>query len=306
MNSIQLLSIAVENTIVADEMDDLNKGRRNITIVLVLLALFDIVAIVVLVFFPGTLTGNVATAESESGRAAAAESEQPEESEARDNGISSEPEGEEPGADERDEAATDRPDSESAEAADRAQEQPGEPREEGASDRAVPQDLSEVEPIPASSRDLVRQYEVERTDTFYTLTGRVWEDEHLWPDLYILNRPDFPDPDFIAEGSTIAIFEELGENGELSDRELATLLDAYIRTYAVYRELGEKSLERARQTDSSWHYQLGRVRINKAHWLLYSGLRFYRDLLEDYGDRIQDRDERVVRQFIARFGYPER
>jgi len=74
-------------------------------------------------------------------------------------------------------------------------------------------------------------------------------------------------------------------------------------TYKVYRSLGEAALSRGRATGNNWLIQLGRIRINKAHWLLYSGLRFDHQLLETYAGQIQDRDARVVRDYVKRFGY---
>jgi hypothetical protein len=290
-------------------MDGEEKGRRNIVIIIVLLGLFDVIAIVLLAFFPNAL--DLPRGASE-----------PIEHAAQDTDADDGAQGDDTAADA--EGAQDAaPGEETASASDGTSDrisdttgdatttpESGEDSDIGATEEdaatAMPEDLSEIDPIPAASRELLREYQVMRTDTFFELTGEVWEDVHLWPDLYVLNSQQYPDPDFIEEGSTIQIYEQLGSNGKLDARELATLLDAYVRTYATYRELGEHSLARGRETGSRWHIQLGRVRINKAHWLLYSGLRFDRDFIEDFSDRIQDRDERVVRHFIDRFGYPER
>jgi hypothetical protein len=172
---------------------------------------------------------------------------------------------------------------------------------------------SEPEPEPETTGDRVvpgeravrERHVVEAGDTFYDIAGTYWGDEHLWPDLYVLNRSDFPDPDLIRPGSTVEIYRSLAADGELSEGDIARLSEAYVETYRVYRRLGTEALERGRATDSRYLLTRARIRINKAHWLLYSGHRLNPRLAEQYASRIDDRDLRVVRSYLERFGRPD-
>jgi len=273
-------------------------GKRNIIIIIVLLALFDIAAIILLALFPHVLPG---FAETFGTGTEQMQSDTAERVEATDDSTAS------------DAAGTDAMDSES-DAVARTPEPSNNGDSSGATESdadsgedsaAVPENFSQIEPIAAGERRVVSRHRAVKRDTFYTLTGQIWGEEHLWPDLYQLNSSEFPNPDFIAQGARIDIYERLDGDGKLTDRELATLLDAYVRTYSTYRELGERALARGRDNGSKWDIQLGRIRINKAHWLLYSGLRFHHGFIDDFSERIQDRDERVVRNYVERFGYPD-
>lgn len=153
-------------------------------------------------------------------------------------------------------------------------------------------------------RNRIAGHTVQQGDTFYELAGEYWGFSKLWPDLYVLNMAEFPDPDFISPGETIAIYNPLGDPQSLSPAQTQALLQAHVDTYHVYRRLGDQSVERGLRTGNQWLIQRGRVRINKAHWLLYSGVRFDRFFLDEFADQIQERDLRVVREYLSRFGYP--
>jgi hypothetical protein len=90
----------------------------------------------------------------------------------------------------------------------------------------------------------------------------------------------------------------------LSRADVEVISEAYIRTYSTYRRLGAEALERGRAEQSRYYIELARNRINKAHWLLYSGHRFNRNLAAEHAERIDERDLAVVRRYLARFGYP--
>jgi hypothetical protein len=194
-----------------------------------------------------------------------------------------------------------------------AREAPAEPEPEPEMDEepvataeAEPEAAPAEEPpdeIAPGDREVERLYQVTRGDTFFDLTGRLWEDQHLWPDLYMLNRPDFPNPDFIRPGDTVAVYPSLRADGNLSDRDLEVLLGAYVDTYRRYRSLGRELLQRGREENRPAAVSRGRFYVNKAQWLLYSGTRYARDLLDQYDDRIAPEDARTVRQFISSFGY---
>lgn len=154
-------------------------------------------------------------------------------------------------------------------------------------------------------RTVTGTHTVRAGDTFYDLAEKYWGYPKVWPDLYVLNRDRYRDPDFILPGDEITIYNPLGDPQALSPAQTEALLDAHIATYKVYRALGDEALERGLRTGNRWLIQRGRIRINKAHWLLYSGTRFDRAFLERWGDEIDERDLGVVRQYLERFGYPE-
>lgn len=169
--------------------------------------------------------------------------------------------------------------------------------------RAAPPAPPAADPgVPERVR--VAGHTVRRGDTFYELAGEFWGFSKMWPDLFVLNMAEFPDPDFVAPGETIAIFNPIGDPQALSPAQIHALLQAHVDTYLVYRRLGDESLERGLRTGNQWLILRGRVRINKAHWLLYSGVRFDRFFLDEFADQIQERDLRVVREYLNRFGYP--
>ena len=154
-------------------------------------------------------------------------------------------------------------------------------------------------------RRVVETHTVRRGDTFYELAGEYWGYPKVWPDLYILNRDAYDDPDYISPGDQISIFNPIGNPAALTPSQTRAMLQAHVDTYKVYRSLGDHSLERGLQSGNRWLIQRGRVRINKAHWLLYSGTRFDRGFLDSYADQIDERDLRVVRGYLERFGHPE-
>jgi hypothetical protein len=167
-----------------------------------------------------------------------------------------------------------------------------------------PTEPSEPAVVPAD-RTVGARHTVESGDTFYEISGSYWNDEHLWPDLYMLNRERFPDPDLMRPGDIVEIYPSLASDGELSQADIEVLSQAYVDTYRVYRTIGIEALERGRERGSRYWILRSRIKINKAHWLLYSGHRFNRDLAEEYADSIDSRDLRVVRGYLERFGYPD-
>lgn len=252
-------------------------GRRNIVRVNIVLAVIDILLLAAVIFlfvFPQGRIEEGATAEVEPEAERAPEPEEPAEPQPAPAPEPEEPEAEPEPAEPKDE--------------------PSEPEPEATADRVVPEE-----------RSVVERHVVEAGDTFYDIAGTYWGNEHLWPDLYVLNRSDFPDPDLIRPGSTVDIYRSLEADGELSDGDIEVLSHAYVETYRVYRQLGAEALERGRATDSRYLLTRARIRINKAHWLLYSGHRLNPRLAEDYGSRIDDRDLRVVRSYLERFGRPD-
>jgi hypothetical protein len=198
------------------------------------------------------------------------------------------------------------------EAAAAEQEPPSRPDEETDGDQAMEEDET-AEPEPAreapeprpDERRPERVYTVTRGDTFFGLVARVWEDSHLWPDLYSLNQEDFRNPDLILPGQQVRVYPSLKADGRLSEVERSHLMAAYIETYRRYRSLGEEWLARAEDTGDAYLRRQGRGFIDKAQWLLYSGLRYSQTYLEQHGDTVDPRDLAVVESYVERFGYPE-
>ncbi|TVQ40407.1 MAG: LysM domain-containing protein [Spirochaetaceae bacterium] len=236
--------------------DDIRVGKRNIRIIIVILAIFNLACLLILIAFPSLLP-SVARWLPRRGVA--------------------------------------------------------EPVERVAVPDPAPEPVPPPEPEPAPDipdpgvpeRRVIEIHTVQRGDTFYELAGEYWGYPKIWPDLYILNKETHADPDYISPGDRISIFNPLGDPAALSPAQTEALLQAHVDTYKVYRSLGDQSLERGLRTGNQWLIQRGRLRINKAHWLLYSATRFDRRFLELYADQIDERDLRVVRHYLQRFGYPQ-
>ncbi len=167
-----------------------------------------------------------------------------------------------------------------------------------------PEDISD----PASREVLFTHY-VQWGDTFYSLAGRYWDKEHLWPDLWLLNSGSFPDPDFMVVGDVVRIYDPLGrsaDNGQRSfdEAELDRVFEAYLAAYRRYRQIGDDYIARA-DGRRSWYRTLGRNRINKAHWAVYSSLRYDPELLHRYRSLLAPGDMEIIEEYVDRFGYPQ-
>lgn len=179
-----------------------------------------------------------------------------------------------------------------------------EPEEEPAAEPEPEPEPADPVVVPAE-REQTGTHSVRAGDTFYDIAGEYWGDEHLWPDLYSLNAGRFADPDLIRPGDVVAVYPALDSDGELSRSDTGVLSEAYLETYRAYRAIGLEALERGRASGSRYWIERSRNKINKAHWLLYSGHRFNPDLVDEYADGIDPRDLRVVRGYLERFGYPD-
>ncbi len=153
--------------------------------------------------------------------------------------------------------------------------------------------------VPAD-RGVMTVHVSERGDTFFGLARSYWGDETLWPDLYLLNRDAYPDPDFIRPGQRVTIFQPLGDTDGFSAAEKRRLADAHLEVYQIYRRFAESELERGRRLSSSSLLASSRVRLNRAYWSLYIGLKFDPGLLENTAVRADD--ARVVRSYLSRYG----
>lgn len=153
--------------------------------------------------------------------------------------------------------------------------------------------------VPAD-RDVMTVHVSERGDTFFGLAQSYWGDETLWPDLYLLNRDAYPDPDFIRPGQRVTIFRPLGDTDGFSVGEKRRLADAHLEVYQIYRQFAESELDRGRRLSRTSLLDSSRIRLNRAYWSLYIGLKFDPELLESPAVRADD--ARVVRSYLSRYG----
>ncbi len=176
--------------------------------------------------------------------------------------------------------------------------------EEVVEETAEPETPRETPPAPEPVAERPESYRVQPGDTLYDITQEVWGDEDLWPLVYLRNRPAVDNPDRISPYTTLRLGAYPLSGGSLRDRERSELLEGYVAAYQAYRRHGEDALESGRSRSSEYLIQRGRLLINKAHWLLYRGLAFDQGFLDRHSNEIQDRDRRVVEEYLRRFGAP--
>jgi len=147
------------------------------------------------------------------------------------------------------------------------------------------------------SLEIVRNYSVRTGDTLFDISGALWGDPYAWPLMLLANEPTVLDPDMLSPGQLLLV--PVFPDTPLSESGRRLMTDAHLLAYSRYRELGLHP-----QTTSSVRRNLGPIRINKSLWVLYSGLRYNRDLVAQLRDQLEPDDAAKVEAFIARFGYP--
>ena len=152
--------------------------------------------------------------------------------------------------------------------------------------------------IPAST------HTVRRTDTLYDLAEAVWADPFLWPILFQANEDRTPDPDYLRPGQTIRIPEWVTVESGLTAQQRMRLSQAHVLAYRYYRDLGSEPIGLGAGQPEWWLSQLGRIRMNKAMWVLYSGMRYDEAILDRFAPSVRPEDARQVRAFVDRFGLP--
>lgn len=212
-------------------------------------------------------------------------------------------------------ARTRRPDAEPAAEAptedDGPDPEPAEPEEPVAESEPAPEPepapadqvtpgvaAADQEPIPATT------VSVRAGDTLYDIAGRRWDDPFLWPLLLAANEFDIEDPDYLRPGQRVDVPAWVTVESGLTDEQRSRLSRAHVLAYRHYRDLGDAAIGLGMGQPEWWRERLGRRRLNKAHWVLYSGLRYDEQLLDRYAGSIRDDDIREVRGFIERFGLP--
>jgi hypothetical protein len=176
-------------------------------------------------------------------------------------------------------------DDEAAEPANPSSEAVGQPADDAAVRESAPSEQRQHGQQGVVSGDqpleIARSYSVRTGDTLFDISGAQWGDPYAWPLILLANESTVVDPDM------------------LSDPDRRLMATAHLLAYTRYRELGLHP----QRTSSASRY-LGPIRINKSLWVLYSGLRYNRDLVDQLRDRLEPYDAAKVEEFVARFGYP--
>jgi hypothetical protein len=152
--------------------------------------------------------------------------------------------------------------------------------------------------IPASTRT------VRTGDSLYSIAGEVWEDPFLWPILLVANDDAITDPDYLRPGARLTIPEWPRVDVVLSPARRRELSAAHVVAYEHYRSLGADAVGMGQGQPQWWLDRLGRTRENNARWVLYSGLRYDENLLDEFSGRVRESDLREVRGYVTRYGLP--
>jgi nucleoid DNA-binding protein len=145
-------------------------------------------------------------------------------------------------------------------------------------------------------RDVTNVHIVRSGDSIFSIAKQYWDNEYLWPDLYVLNQDGFADPDIIYPGDTIKIYQKLGNPRDFSKSQRDIIVQAYIGTYRIYRALGELDIKKGK-------VKKGNKRIADSRWTLYTALRYDNDLLKRYSDAVYPEDNELLLKYIEKFGY---
>lgn len=213
-------------------------------------------------------------------------------------------------ADRRPRAASDLPDDASPADADSEQNDAATQPEPVADEATDPEPEARPADEPASPAAADQTSLSERTvtvrsgDTLYEIAGRIWSDPFLWPLLLGANAAQIEDPDYLRPGQSIEAPAWVTVDSGLTEAQRARLSEAHVLAYRHYRDLGDGAIGLGMGQPEWWRERLGRIRLNKAHWVLYSGLRYDPELLDRYAGSIRDHDVAEVRSYVERFGLP--
>lgn len=185
-----------------------------------------------------------------------------------------------------------------------AEPEPAPPLEPDLDPDPPPEPTPDAEPSVAQEIIPAVTHTVRRTDTLFDLAGEYWSDPFLWPVILEANEDRTVDPDYLRPGQPITIPQWVTVESGLTDEQRRTISRAHVLAYRYYRSLGSEAIGLGRGQPAWWLAQLGRIRFNKAMWVLYSGLRYDEALLSRFEASIRDEDARQVRAFVNRFGLP--
>jgi nucleoid DNA-binding protein len=152
-------------------------------------------------------------------------------------------------------------------------------------------------------RKILETYRVKRGDSIFSIAKKYWGNEYLWPDLYILNKDGYADPDLIYPNDEIVIYEKMGDPEQFSEQQKEQIVHAYIGIYRIYRALGEESLSDGKAKSDVKKIKSGEKRITDSRWTLYTAVRYDHDLLKKYKDAIYPEDIDLLVKYIEKFGY---
>ena len=161
-----------------------------------------------------------------------------------------------------------------------------------------------VAPRPEQQIIAASIHTVRPTDTLYDIAEARWADPFLWPLLLQANEDRIPDPDYLRPGQTIRIPEWVTVESGLTNPQRYLLSEAHVTAYRYYRNLGSEPIGLGSGQPAWWLAQLGRIRLNKAMWVLYSGMRYDEAILDRFEPSIRSTDVEQVRAFVNRFGLP--
>jgi nucleoid DNA-binding protein len=163
--------------------------------------------------------------------------------------------------------------------------------------------LEESKQNLSKDRKIIDTYTVSAGDSIFSIAKKYWQDEYLWPDLYLLNRTEFSDPDVIFPKDKVVIYEKLGDPKNFSKKERDQVVQAYIGIYRIYRALGEKDIAVGKERKNKALINYGLKRINDSRWTLYTAVRYDHDLLKKYKEAIYPDDVELLTKYVERFGF---
>lgn len=183
------------------------------------------------------------------------------------------------------------------------EEQPEPEPEPELMEEPQPEPEPEPEPEPAAAVIPATRHTVRERDTLSDISTSYWGDPNLWPLLYQENQDSVVDPDYLTPGQVLVVPEWI-EAGPIDGAWLRELSEAHVTAHRMYAALGDDAIGLGAGQPRWWLDRLGRERANKALWVLYSGLRYNRQLLDEFSAQIDAASVRQVRAYIDRFGYP--
>jgi len=155
----------------------------------------------------------------------------------------------------------------------------------------------------SQDRKIIETYAVKQGDSIFSISNKYWGNQYLWPDLYILNKDGFADPDLIYPDDKIVIYEKLGDPEQFSEVQKSRIVQAYIGIYRIYRALGEEDVSEGKANNDGNKIQSGKKRIDDSRWTLYTAIRYDHELLKKYKDAIYPEDIDLLNKYIEKFGY---
>ncbi|HOV13749.1 MAG TPA: HU family DNA-binding protein [Spirochaetota bacterium] len=140
------------------------------------------------------------------------------------------------------------------------------------------------------NRKVIKEYIVKNGDSIFGIAENFWQNQYLWPDLYILNKSSVSDPDLIYPDDKLLIYEKLGDPEKFNKKQKEKIVEAFIGVYRIYRAFGEKDIE-------AGNTKKGEKRIYDARKTLNIAIRYDKDLLNRYKDAIYPDDIAEIKKW---------